>query len=61
MATPPVATVTAQPAAVDPFQRVCFMDALGNPVPRERARIAVLREFDDHGKLISLMTELIRA
>jgi hypothetical protein len=37
------------------------MDALGNPVPRERARIAVAREFDDHGKLISLITELIRA
>jgi hypothetical protein len=61
VATPPVASVAAQPAAVDPFQRVCFMDAFGNPVPRERARIAVAREFDDHGKLISLITELIRA
>ena len=60
MATPPVASATAHSAAVDPFQRVCFMDALGNPVPRERARFAVIREFDDHGKLISLMTELIR-
>jgi hypothetical protein len=37
------------------------MDALGNPVPRERARFAVLREFDDHGKLMYLMTELLRA
>jgi hypothetical protein len=36
------------------------MDALGNPVPREHARFAVLREFDDHGKLMYLMTELLR-
>jgi hypothetical protein len=61
VATPPLMTVAAQPAATEPLQRVCFMDALGNPVPREHARIAVAREYDDHGRMISMMTELIRA
>jgi hypothetical protein len=60
VATPPLASVAAQPAAVDPYQRVSYMDALGNPVEREHARFAVLREFDDHGKLMYLMTELLR-
>ena len=60
MATPPLAEVSTPSVSVDPFQRVCFMDAFGNTVAREHARFAVMREFDDHGKLISLMTELLR-
>jgi hypothetical protein len=55
VATSPNAEVT-QPAAAD-TQRISFLDAGGNPSSREEARLAVIREFDDHGNVISLMTQ----
>jgi hypothetical protein len=56
VATSPNAEVAQQPAAAD-TQRISFLDAGGNPSPRESARLAVIREFDDHGNVISLMTQ----
>jgi hypothetical protein len=39
------------------LQRLSFLDAGGRPVSRERASIALIRDFDDRGNVISLMTE----
>ena len=55
MATPPNGEVARRPAA--DLQRVSFLDEVGNPAPREEARLAVMREFDDHGNVISMMTQ----
>ena len=55
MATPANGEVARRPAAE--LQRISFLDDLGNPVKREEARLAVMREFDDHGNVISMMTQ----
>jgi len=39
------------------MQRLSFLDAGGHPVSKERASIALIRDFDDRGNVISLMTE----
>jgi hypothetical protein len=39
------------------LQRISFLDEIGNPAPRDQARLAVIREFDDHGNVISMMTQ----
>lgn len=55
MATPANGEVARRPAAE--LQRISFLDEVGNPVKREEARLAVMREFDDHGNVISMMTQ----
>jgi hypothetical protein len=55
VATPANGEVARRPAAE--LQRISFLDAVGNPVKREEARLAVMREFDDHGNVISMMTQ----
>ena len=57
MATPPATEVAALSPANDQLQRITFLDEFDRPTSRERARIAVIRDFDDHGNVISLMTE----
>jgi hypothetical protein len=64
----PGLTVGGQPVATPPngemarrspadLQRISFLDEIGNPAPRDQARLAVIREFDDHGNVISMMTQ----
>lgn len=61
MATPPATEVAAHSPAMEQLQRISFLDEVGQPTSRERARIAVIREFDDHGNMISLMTMRVPA
>jgi hypothetical protein len=56
VATPPE-TEAAQEPTSGGMQRLSFLDAGGRPVSRESASIALIRDFDDRGNVISLMTE----
>ncbi len=56
MATPTETEVTQEPMSGG-MQRLSFLDAGGHPVSKERASIALIRDFDDRGNVISLMTE----
>lgn len=56
MAASPNSEVAQRSVATN-LQRIAFVDAGGNPSTREEARLAVIREFDDHGNVISLMTQ----
>jgi hypothetical protein len=53
----PVATTASSEVAPADTARVLFLDEGGNPVAREHARLAVMRDFDEHGNIISMMTE----
>ena len=55
MATPPNGEMARRSPA--DLQRISFLDEIGNPAPRDKARLAVIREFDDHGNVISMMTQ----
>ena len=55
MATSPNGEVTRQPAAE--LERISWLDEGGNPSSREEARLAVIREFDDHGNVIGMITQ----
>ncbi len=55
MATPPDSEVAQEPASSVP--RVSYLDAGGQPVPRDSAQFALIRDFDDRGNVISMMTE----
>ena len=56
MAAPPDTEVAQEPESGG-LQRLSFLDAGGQPATRERAAIALIRDFDDRGNVISLMTE----
>jgi hypothetical protein len=55
VATPPNGEMARRSSAE--LQRISFLDEIGNPAPRDQARLAVIREFDDHGNVISLITQ----
>ena len=55
MATPPNGEMARRSPA--DLQRISFLDEIGNPAPRDKARLAVIREFDDRGNVISMMTQ----
>jgi hypothetical protein len=54
MAPPPDSETAQEPA---PGERVTYLDAGGRLVSRETAQVAVARDFDDQGNVISWMTE----
>jgi len=56
VATPPDSEAAQEPAPGS-GERVFFLDAGGRLAPRETAQFAVVRDFDEHGNVISLMTE----
>jgi hypothetical protein len=56
VATPPDSEVAQEPIPGG-LQRLYYLDAGGRPVPRESAQVAVIRDFDDYGNVISLVTE----
>jgi hypothetical protein len=56
VATPPDSEAAQEPGPGDD-ERVFFLDAGGRLVPRETAQFAVVRDFDEDGNVISLMTE----
>jgi hypothetical protein len=56
VAIPPDSEADQEPAPGG-GERVFYLDAGGQPVSRETAQFAVGREFDEHGNVISLMTE----
>jgi hypothetical protein len=56
VALPPDSEAAEEPAPGS-AERVFYLDAGGKLVPRETAQFAVVRDFDEYGKLISLMTE----
>ena len=59
-----MATPADPEAAEEPVpgggERVLFLDGGGRPASWEGAEIAVIREFDDQGRMISLVTERLR-
>jgi len=56
VATPSETEVVQEPMSGG-MQRLSYLDAGGRPVSRESASIALIRDFDDRGNVISLMTE----
>ena len=54
MAIPPDSETAQGPA---PGERITYLDAGGHLVSRETAQVAVARDFDDEGNVISWMTE----
>ena len=56
VATPPDSEAAQEPAPGG-AERVTYLDAGGRLVSRETAQFAVVRDFDEHGNVISLMTE----
>jgi hypothetical protein len=56
VATPPDSEADQEPAPGG-SERVFYLDAGGQLVSRETAQFAVGRDFDEHGNVISLMTE----
>jgi hypothetical protein len=56
VATPPDSEA-AQEAAPGNAERIMYLDAGGRLASRETAQVAVARDFDDEGNVISLMTE----
>ena len=56
MAIPPDSDVAQEPAPGD-GRRIAYLDAGGKLASRETAQVAVLRDFDDEGNVISWMTE----
>ena len=55
VATPPNGEMARRSPA--DLQRISFLDEIGNPAPRDQAQLAVIREFDDHGNVISMITQ----
>jgi hypothetical protein len=55
VAMPPDSEEAQEPAPGG--ERVLYLDAGGQLVSRETAQFAVGRDFDEHGNVISLMTE----
>mgnify|MGYP003288036070 CR=1 FL=1 len=55
VAIPPDSEEAQEPAPGR--ERVLYLDAGGQLVSRETAQFAVGRDFDEHGNVISLMTE----
>jgi hypothetical protein len=56
VAGPPDSEVAEEPAPGG-AQRLSYLDAGGRLASRETAQLAVIRDFDDRGNVISLMTE----
>jgi hypothetical protein len=56
VATPPDSEAAQEPAPGD-GERVFYLDSGGRLVSRETAQFAVVRDFDENGNVISLMTE----
>ena len=56
MATPPDSEVAQEPFSAG-AQRISYLDAGGHPAPRDTAQFAVIRDFDDRGNVVSVMTE----
>jgi hypothetical protein len=56
VAIPPDSEADQEPAPGG-GERVFYLDAGGQLVSRETAQFAVGRDFDEHGNVISLMTE----
>ena len=56
MAIPPDSEEAQEPAPGG-GERVLYLDARGQLVSRETAQFAVVRDFDDRGNVISLITE----
>jgi hypothetical protein len=56
VATPPDSEVAQEPAPGG-AERISYLDAGGRLVSRETAQVAVARDFDDQGNVISWMTE----
>jgi hypothetical protein len=56
VAIPPDSEVAEEPAPGG-AERLSYLDAGGRLASRETAQFAVVRDFDDHGNVISLMTE----
>jgi hypothetical protein len=55
VATPPDSEAAQEPAPG--VERISYLDAGGRLVSRETAQVAVARDFDDEGNVISWMTE----
>jgi hypothetical protein len=47
----------AEEPAPGSAERLSYLDAGGRLASRETAQFAVVRDFDDHGNVISLITE----
>ena len=56
MAIPPDSEVAEEPAPGG-AERLSYLDAGGRLASRETAQLAVFRDFDDRGNVISLITE----
>jgi hypothetical protein len=56
VATPPQTEVDQEPGRRS-AQRISYLDAGGRPATRDTAEVAVIRDFDDRGNVISMMTE----
>jgi hypothetical protein len=56
MAPPPDSEAADEPLAVSP-ELIYYLDEGGKLAPRETARVAVVRDFDDQGNVIAWMTE----
>ena len=56
MAIPPDSEVAEEPAPGS-AERLSYLDAGGRIAPPETAQFAVVRDFDDRGNVISLITE----
>ena len=56
MATPTDAEASPNPAPDGP-QRISYLDADGQPASRDTAQFAVIRDVDDKGNVLSIMTE----
>ena len=56
MALPPDSEVAEEPAPGS-AERLSYLDAGGRLASRETAQFAVIRDFDQYGNVISLMTE----
>ena len=58
VAIPPDSEVAEEPAPGS-AERLSYLDAGGRLASRETAQFAVVRDFDDRGNVISLITEQI--
>ena len=56
VAIPPDSEVAEEPAPGS-AERLSYLDAGGRLAPREMAQFAVVRDFDDRGNVISLITD----
>jgi hypothetical protein len=59
VALPPDSETVEEPAPGS-AERLSYLDAGGRLASRETAQFAVVRDFDDRGNVISLMTERLR-